>query len=169
VVRIEKNGKLIGYGEHPYVEEALRHADEDTAAGGRKYDEVYGKLYDHYLTGSVAPSSKLDAWVIQGRTFDVTYEDEHYVARMSASEEVRTPEAVVQRVLATGAPETCTVQGRVLETTRSRFPNGEPCVSTRLVEGSGWFQKTTRTGLGSTIMEALLAGLLADPVEIKEE
>ena len=37
VVRLEKGGKLLGYGEHPYIEEALRHADEDTEAGGRPY------------------------------------------------------------------------------------------------------------------------------------
>lgn len=50
----------IGYGEHPDLLEALRHADEDVAAGGRDYKEVYGKIYDNYVTGSTKSETAVD-------------------------------------------------------------------------------------------------------------
>ena len=60
VVHIEKgrHGKLTGYGEHPNIEDALKHAAEDFAAGQRDYKKVYGEkgLYPHYLSGSSSAS-----------------------------------------------------------------------------------------------------------------
>lgn len=77
VIRIEDaNQELKGYGEHPHIDEALRHADEDYAAGGRPYDEVYGGSKTHYLTGSTTPNSELDAWIRQGSKFRATSKDD---------------------------------------------------------------------------------------------
>lgn len=70
VIRLELDGELKGYGEHPNVDEALIHASEDFSAGGRDYYEVYGKLYPHYLTGSSEITSPLDGWLLRGRTID---------------------------------------------------------------------------------------------------
>src|SRR3989344_9530066 len=70
VVIVKSKQKLRGYGEHPSVDEALIHANEDFLAGGRPYKEVYGKVHTHYLTGSRDTTSPLDAWLRQGNTFD---------------------------------------------------------------------------------------------------
>lgn len=76
VVRLERDGTLVGYGEHPNIEDAMSHADEDYLAGGRKYKQVYGKIYPHYLTGSSHASSILDSWISRGFTVDAVRNDE---------------------------------------------------------------------------------------------
>ncbi len=70
VIRIEGNGKLKGYGEHPNVEDALSHANEDLSFGGRIYNAVYGVIKPHYLTGSSHTTSSLDEWLYVGNSFD---------------------------------------------------------------------------------------------------
>ena len=75
VVRVEQaqgkgEAKLLGYGEHYDAERALKHCAEDLAAGGRPYEEVYGKKHTHYLTGSASASGPLDAWLLEGGTID---------------------------------------------------------------------------------------------------
>lgn len=70
VIRLEKDGNLRGYGEHPNVEDALSHANDNFLAGGIKYSEVYGKTEPHYLTGSEQATSPLDNWLLQGKTID---------------------------------------------------------------------------------------------------
>lgn len=75
VIRITtKDGQLKGYGEHPQVEDALSHANEDFLAGGRPYQEVYGGSKPNYLTGSSEPTSPLDDWLLHGHTFDAWYD-----------------------------------------------------------------------------------------------
>ena len=102
VIRIEKNscnGKLLGYGEHPEIDEALRHVAEDFAAGGRPYHKVYGPKgkYAHYLTGSSTTTGELDAWIRQGRTFDIRSEGDQIVVELRGYEEFRTSEAAEAR------------------------------------------------------------------------
>lgn len=70
VVRVEKNDKLLGYGEHPDILEAVKHADEDYLAGGRDYHKVYGKIYAHYMTGTTEASCDLDRIILKGSSFD---------------------------------------------------------------------------------------------------
>jgi hypothetical protein len=86
-----------GYGEHPYIYEALEYAEEDAAAGGREYKEVYGegKLHLHYLTGDPNPSGGLDAWVRCGRDFDVVFEDGNFVFRGKFLKHRNAPQWVV--------------------------------------------------------------------------
>jgi hypothetical protein len=171
VVRLEKEGKLIGYGEHPYIEEALRHADEDTAAGQRDYKKVYGKIYDHYYTGSSSPSSDLDAWVRQGRTFDVTYEDGQFQATMGSLEDTHIPKDMQERVKTTGQAETFTSRGYTYEVTPCRFANGEIGVSGKVLEttldtNKAWMYHAVRTGRGTTLLEALTNAMAAEPKEV---
>lgn len=167
VVRVGKDGNLLGYGEHPYIEEALRHCDEDIAAGGRDYHYVYGKLYDHYYTGSSSPSSDLDKWILSGGTFDVVYENGKFVASLSQLEQVTTPKDVMDRVLSTGKAENYTVLGLTYEASLSHFGNGKKCVSCRCLDvvtgRDAWFWDSVRTGESSTMMEALYCGLRAEP------
>lgn len=79
VVRIEyvigEKSTLQGYGEHPNIEDALKHAVEDYCQGTRPYNEVYGKIYDKYLTGSSEVSSPLDRHLLKGGTFRVRSSD----------------------------------------------------------------------------------------------
>jgi hypothetical protein len=80
VIRIEDaEHELKGYGEHPHAEEALQHADDDYAAGGREYSDVYGGTEPHYLTGSTTTVGELDAWVRTGSTFHAVTEGDGFV------------------------------------------------------------------------------------------
>lgn len=72
-----KKNDSLGYGEAPQFSEAVQHLDEDLAAGGRPYKEVYGKIYPHYLTGTSEIEEGrlggLDWWLLCGRSFDISY------------------------------------------------------------------------------------------------
>lgn len=170
VVWLKEGAKLVGYGEHPYVEEALRHADEDTAAGQRKYTEVYGKIYDHYYTGSASPYSDLDAWLLRGGTFDVVYQDGQFQAMMKNIEDTHIPKDVKERVRTTCQAETFSSRGYTYEVSPFRFPNGESGVSTRAIDtppgkNEPMLWDAIRTGYGATLLEALAAAMTAQPEE----
>lgn len=79
VFRLEIDGKLKGYGEHPDALVAIQHLEEDLAAGGRPYGEVYGVIHTHYLTGVSAPSCELDRWLLRGLNVDATHDGEGVV------------------------------------------------------------------------------------------
>lgn len=91
------NGK--GYGEHPNIEEAIRLAEEDCAAGGREYEEVYGKLVPQFLTGTSNPSSPLDRWILMGRAFDVKFEQGEFVFCSEFICERNTPKEIREQVV----------------------------------------------------------------------
>lgn len=92
VIRASLNDELKGYGEHPYVEHAFNHCEEDLIAGGRDYRSVYGKLYDHYLTGSSTPSSIVDQWMCCGYGLDITFEENMFVFRGEYYFHVKPPQ-----------------------------------------------------------------------------
>lgn len=75
VIRLEKprHGNLLGYGEHPYIEQAFDYCEEDIQAGTRNYKEVYGVIHDHFLTGCSTPSSEVDRWMLAGRELDINF------------------------------------------------------------------------------------------------
>src|SRR6266403_91893 len=73
VVRIEdQNNELKGYGEHPAIEDALSHSNQDILDGHLAYKEQYGEngKYAHYVTGRSESSTELDAWINQGHNFN---------------------------------------------------------------------------------------------------
>ena len=86
VVRLEKYKELLGYGEHPYIHDALEHADQDYLEGHKSYKEQYsGKnaKYPHYLTGAYPESDdELDIWVFKGNTFDAYYNGDEFVCKI---------------------------------------------------------------------------------------
>ncbi len=92
----------IGYGEHPYVEEALRHCGEDIQAGHRDYKAVYGGKYDHYLTGSASPSSELDRWLLNGHSFDIRFQGGQFVFEGGYLYQRRLPKEVEAQLKALG-------------------------------------------------------------------
>lgn len=173
VIRLEvKSGGLKGYGEHPHVDEALVHANEDCLAGGRAYHEVYGKdgKYPHYLTGNASAGSDLDAWLRQGWTFDAWWEDDCVVLELNGWQDIRAPQELYQRVLTTGTKELWERGDRCYEITRIRFPSGQFGTSTRCLnpkEGTNIFvYRFTKTGRGKTFAEALAAAFAAEQVEV---
>lgn len=76
VGRLERDNQLVGYGESYEFLSALILLEEDVKAGGRRYEDVYGKLAPQYLTGVSEPSSNIDHWLLMGRSFDIR--DRHF-------------------------------------------------------------------------------------------
>jgi hypothetical protein len=71
VVRVEKNGELISYGEHPYLSGALSYAETDF---GLSYEERKKAKRTHYLTGAYpCPSDLMDIWIHSGKVLDIYY------------------------------------------------------------------------------------------------
>lgn len=178
----ERRGALKGYGEHPHINEALRHAGEDFAAGGRPYSEVYGTcdwdnpkkskkgLYPMYLTGTHDVDNQLDQWVKQG-TLDARFRDGKIEVELRGWGEHKLPKKDIQE-RATHGRETIVWEddrGCKFETSPFTFPgNGEPGCTTRqlsrpegMKEHRVWMWRTVQTGRGDTFTDALNAAFKA--------
>jgi len=71
VLRLEKDDKLVNYGESFNFENGLKKLFEDLKLGDRFGGEYEGK----YLTGVNTPSSPIDQWVLMGNTIDIKTEN----------------------------------------------------------------------------------------------
>jgi hypothetical protein len=178
VISFSKGSKEKAYGEHPHIEEALIHADEDYLAGGRPYKEVYGKKYPHYLTGDTVSTSNLDYWIRQSHTFDVWQDGESIVVELKGLTQTKVSKTIEESVLQMEEGEGVLWQDRgyVYFTERSQFPNGKPCVSTRVIkkprgdknELRAWMYSITKTGRGSNFHEAAQNAFAAPEVEVPD-
>ena len=173
VIRLETENRVLkGYGEHPHVDDALAHANEDYLAGGRDYYEVYGEngKYPHYLTGSTSTTSELDAWVRQGRTFDAWWENDQFVLELHGMQDIHAPKELHERVLATGKREIWEDRGFRYEITRSKLANGTgtsmSCLNPRKNGITHFMYNFTKNGRGKTFAEALTAAFAAEQVEV---
>lgn len=178
VIRVETNDvlkDLKAYGEHPYVDDALLHAAEDFAAGGRPYEEVYGpKARRHYLTGTTTPNSELDAWVRCGNTFVATFENGEFVFVLKGYARQEIPEEILEAAYK-GKKTIWGARGFTFEIKPSRMPNGEPSAiidvqdiphgKTRL---QAYNYHVTKTGKAATFKEAMKLALVATPVEVQD-
>jgi hypothetical protein len=170
---LELGDSLKGYGEHPAVEEALRHASEDYLAGRRPYETVYGVLYDHYLTGSSSPSSELDAWVLQGQTFDAWFEDREIVFDLRGYHNTRTPREIIEK-LETQNPVIWENRGYTFSTSRMTAPDGSPGAITETTHKPpgdpqghrAWMYRIAKRGAGPDFIKASEAALKAPAVEV---
>jgi hypothetical protein len=177
VVRLEKDGKLKGYGEHPQVEDALSHTNEDFLAGGRPYDQVYGVSKPHYLTGSSHATSDLDHWLMQGHTFDAWQNGAGVVFQLKGLARVETPKEIIDRVLETGRAETWTHRDYTYRIFKSHLPNGDPCTLSQVVKSPKgkknnsdcWMYYITKTGHGADFTEAMHNALKAKERETDDE
>lgn len=177
VVRIELDGKLKGYGEAPHVEDALAHADEDYISGGRRYENVYGKKYPHYLTGDTLSTSNIDYWIRRGSTFDAWQEGDLVVFELKGYHETGIPKDIRDRVLKSGEPETYENRGYTYCVERCRFANDELGTSCSVVEkpddkrsgADPWMYKITKTGKGINFWQAMINAFYAHEVEIPKE
>ena len=178
VLRLEtKKEKLVGYGEHPSADEALRHLGEDYEAGCRNYSDVYGKLYDAYWTGSTTVTSPLDAWLRRGSTIDALLQPDGTIkVELLGYCHNDLPKAVQDLVLEGRGPLTWSnSRGHHFRTTASHFPgNGEPCTITETVSSEDWaigdptFYRTTRTGVGDTFTAALAWAMIQPDLPANE-
>jgi hypothetical protein len=180
VVRIEHTDPFVhrtaGYGEHPDVMTAIAHADEDYLEGGRPYDKLYGELgkYTMYLTGSSTPSGPLDLWVRQGHKFKAWKEGNEVVFQLSGLVEYRTPEWVREKMKTENSVE-WSDRGFSYQSVHTRFPNGEPCLSTKVTgtpEGKSsnraWMYYATQTGRAPDFWAAMNAAFEAPSIEVDE-
>lgn len=173
VIRLEHKETLKGYGEHPDVVEALVYAGEDYVAGGRPYDEVYGKIYPHYLTGQSLPASNIDAWIRMGRSFDVWQEGKEIVFQLNGYHDTTAPESVATRARA-GERVRWVERGFVFESYPYVFANSEVGYGTEVIskpEGKAhndaFFFRITKTGRSLDLWEAMAAAFDAEEVEVE--
>ena len=177
VVRIEKNGELKGYGEHPHIEDALSHANEDFLAGNRPYDEVYGNTKPHYLTGSSTSTSPLDHWLLQGNNFDAWQDNDSVVFQLKGLTRVEAPKELLDEVLRTGTPTTWEHRGYTYHITRLHFPNGEPYTPIGIIKSpkdekrniDPWMYYITKTGHGNNFWTAMENAFKAEEVEVQRQ
>jgi hypothetical protein len=171
VVRVEQKGKLKGYGEHPNVEDALSHANEDLSFGGRVYSKVYGVLKPHYLTGSSEETSSLDAWLLIGNTFDAYVDCKSVIVELRGYAKTEVPQNVIAELDKDGRVVRWTNREYIYETTASIFPDGKYRQSTKIVSGSyktganPWIYNIVKKGLGKNFFGALEKALGAPEVE----
>jgi hypothetical protein len=174
VIRVEKerHGTLLGYGEHPSVSEALKHAAEDFVAGGRPYADVYGDngKYPHYLTGSPTPDSELDSWLRHGNTFDARAEGQEFVVELKGMHLVNTPDEALERARANkGHPAVWRDRGYTYES----VADSRGGVTTRVLkiaEGrsgahGAWYYDIAKVGRSPSLAQAFMQALSASPVE----
>jgi len=94
VVRIEKDNELKGYGEHPYISEALEHVAENYS-NPILYEKQYSgeeAKYTHYLTGAHPTGiDTLDLWIYNGYTFDAFLKDAQIVVELVGYNKDVTP------------------------------------------------------------------------------
>ena len=172
VLSLDLDGKRVGYGEHPNVEEAFTHLAEDFEAGNRPYKEVYGKLHTHYLTGSSETTSALDAWVCQGSKFDAYEQDGLFVFVLSGHGHTEMSKDMEERAT-NGETIRWSHRGYTFESWPSVFPgNGEKCCVTSILEspeGRGgadpWMYPITKTGRAEVLVEAIAKAFEAEEIE----
>ena len=180
VVRVDQGSQALGYGEHPYVEDALTHLAEDIKAGCRPYNETYGDkgCYTSYLTGATTPDSALDTWVRGGSTFDGFIDGAEVVFEMHGYGKQEYPEGLRERVMSTGKTETFEDRGYTFEVGPFTFPgNGEKGTTMRTLkrpdDGRPDHRDTmfqvVKTGRAPTLSEAVTLAFEAEPVEKMEE
>lgn len=169
VVRLEKSGELVGYGEHPQVEDALSHTAEDFEAGGRPYEEVYGGAKPHYLTGSLTPSSPLDTWLLKGSTFDAFVEGDDVVVEMHGYEHTTAPDDVKEKAK-TGPVQWRDKRGNGYHLEPFQFPgNGEWGFSMKCIEkmskADAYLYPIVKTGRASKLSDAIAKAIEAEAKE----
>lgn len=180
VARLEKDGELVGYGEHPNLLTALNHVGEDFKEGGIEYYEKYGEngKYTHYLTGTHNTDSYADGIVLQGGTLDAEYKhvtSDGFNVHLKSTGRHRTPKDIVDDVIQNGTVRTHKDRGYTYESYRSEFAGGYGC-TTKVIDmprGGTNFLAThydvVQTGYGDTFIGALINAENAMPVEVKLE
>lgn len=170
VLRLERDGNLLGYGEHAYLRDAFRILGEDVAAGGRKYNEVYGVIEEHYFTGSSSPQDALDAWVRTGSKFSGIARGDIFTFQLTGFAQMTIPEEVLCRVRA-GEQVEWENRGYRYRTRPEGTGWTTECVAGLEEKGNrgAYHWDVTHTGTGSTLQAAIDAAFSAPSVEAKSD
>jgi hypothetical protein len=169
----ESESELVAYGEHPHIEEALAHAAEDYLAGHRPYEEVYGPMYPHYWTGASLATSNIDAWVLQGSTFDLWWDKDAVVCQLGGWDRSRPPVELVAEVIQTDQPVLWSARGVTYRLKKQVFADGTLGHSMELASSDEtvadpWMYRIAKTGRGLDVWQAIQAAFAAEPVEVSE-
>ena len=177
VVRVENDGKLAGYGEHPYIQEALRLADKTLRPLGRMPKK------SKYLTGSATAIGPLDEWVLSGNTFDAWVEDNKVVVQLiNKFYGDSCPTAVLEDALRNGSAE-WNHRGGITKIHNVRCGCGSNHAYGQVFDKTHWsysletIQKSGRssyypvakTGYGADFGGALENALAAPQLELEEK
>lgn len=166
--RPRREGKLIGYGEDPTVEDAFDRLIENIKNKKSESD---------YLTGQSAPSSWLDAWIRKGSGFESWVDGEWFVVQLKGYADKDEPADLRDRVFK--GRETIVwkdeARGYTYRSSPSRFPNGEIGMTTACIEyvpgrpqHRAWSYYTTKTARDRSFMEAINGAFAAPQFEIDE-
>lgn len=170
VVRLVRNDRVTGFGEHKHIAEAIRIADKDFLAGGREYHAVYSNLDSLKHGGVLDPHSKLDAWVLAGNAFSAWWDAIEYVVELRGRTDVRAPSDIAAMVIKTGKPQMWVNRGFHYWIERQQFDADTVGVTMECLNPpkSGVSSATirfTKTGRGITFARALKHAFQAPEVE----
>ena len=168
VLRIERGDVLLGYGEHADVGGSLSLIEEDTAAGHRPYDQVYGVLHPHYLTGSSEAASVLDAVLLAGGKVDAWAEPSGSImVRAIRTMSTTFPEEIVREASETGRSVRHTSRGYVFELVPTQDRDIHEIRVVSVPHGGdatqAFFCKVSFEGRGDDLAGALAALELSEP------
>jgi hypothetical protein len=173
VVRVwDSKGATSGYGEHPHVDDALTHANLDLERGTLPYDQVYGVIFPHYLTGSSKASSPLDAWLLKGSKFDIRKDGDKFVFDLDGYQSLELPDSVKQRIDAGEKAVTWrSPRGYHYQTHITNRFGAEKSISTQVLisptinDTAAFMWRIKKTGQASTLSSALAEAWKASPIE----
>jgi hypothetical protein len=95
-VNLLKDGKLKGYGEHPFVEGALLQASDDFLSGHKQ--DFGKKKYPRFARGELKSTGLLDNWVSRGNGFDCWLEDGQVIIQFRGVVKNKDVDAVLGKV-----------------------------------------------------------------------
>lgn len=172
VVRVsDTKGSLIGYGEHPHIEDALTHTADDLCAGGRPYREVYGGKYPCYLTGASTPSTPLDAHVRSGGKVRAYFRGGWFFVVLEGYEHAPIPDDIHKRAISGETFKWSSPRGFLYEFSPMRFCSGEPGYSIHTLYApplrDSSFYHVEQVGMGETLADAIEEALKAHPEEVE--
>ena len=179
-----KKGIDVGYGEHPFIEEALKHAEKDLKFGYTSYSDKYSgdkAKYTHYLTGSTYASSNLDSIVKSGATIDFTFDKkkEEFISKINTYEHVEIPEHIEELCLSDTNGQffwTDHRTGILYESTAYQFPNGDwgtrmSVAVSAVYDVDPYFREVTRTGRDKkSLWQAIFNSIVAETaIKVKKK
>jgi len=161
---LEKQGKLVGYGESIYVEDAFNELVSDY----RAQKEYVCK----YLTGGMEATSALDGWLLKGHAFDVDTRGIDIRVTLEGYEKTTHPDGYSERVMA-GETLTFENRGYTYEMHPYVFPNGDPCTQISVIaspedarsNADPWHYPIKKVGSARTLTGAFAAAFAAPSVE----
>lgn len=161
VVRVENKQRLVGYGEDGHIYESLRLAEKATNA-------LCGARTSRLLTGSASSTDELDAWILQGHTFDAWADMDDIVVELVNQYYRPSPsDELLAEARSNGSAKWPYKDHVVLILDVCSHRQGPCCYRTEsLTKGTAsWVQSVTKTGRAKTLKEAIELAIAAPLIE----